>query len=297
VFIWGEGPHGGNSSAVDDALGGSVVEVVQSRFAFAARRSDGNLVAWGVQGATANAGLLEDSTDITTVVANEGAFVAVENGALVGFGSRHLGGAVQESDRCSGACPGLTAVVNVAASSGAFAALMDDGTVYVWGSRFTGGQTTTDTQAALVNVTQVVAAREAFAVLRGNGSVVAWGSALFGGDTSSVSSELQEGVLFLTSSRTGFSALKANGKLVLWGFGRTGGDASTVAAQLSDGVLSVAYTFVAAAAVKEDGSVVAWGHDVFIAAAGVQFAHTDLTEGTVCGDEPPALQDEGADYR
>jgi hypothetical protein len=28
---------------------------------------------------------------------------------------------------------------------------------------------------------------------------------------------------------------------------------------------------------------VAWGHDVSIAAAGVQVAHADLTEGTVCG--------------
>jgi hypothetical protein len=34
---------------------------------------------------------------------------------------------------------------------------------------------------------------------------------------------------------------------------------------------------------------VAWGHDVSIAAAGVQFAHIDLAEGTVCGCEPPVV--------
>jgi hypothetical protein len=74
--------------------------------------------------------------------------------------------------------------------------------------------------------------------------------------------------------------------VVTWGDASGGGDSCAVQSELIAVVKVVGNSkpfAVMTSAIKVGGSVVAWGHDVSIAAAGVQFAHIDLTEGTVCG--------------
>jgi tRNA U38,U39,U40 pseudouridine synthase TruA len=78
--------------------------------------------------------------------------------------------------------------------------------------------------------------------------------------------------------------------VVTWGDANGGGDSSAVQGELITVVKVVGNSNASAAltsAIRTDGSVVAWGHDVSIAAAGVQFARTDLTQVIAFGSEPP----------
>ena len=58
---------------------------------------------------------------------------------------------------------------------GAFAAILDDGSVVTWGSACHGGDSSA-VQGQLKNVQQIQATVDAFAAVLDDGSVVAWGS-------------------------------------------------------------------------------------------------------------------------
>jgi hypothetical protein len=85
-----------------------------------------------------------------------------------------------------------------------------------------------------------------------------------------------------------FAALKDDESVVMWSqAGHGGSPGATTKALPTSAVHMVCANDVAFSTIKADGSVVAWGHDVSIAAAGVQFAHADLVQGTVCGCDAP----------
>jgi alpha-tubulin suppressor-like RCC1 family protein len=259
---WGEGPYGGNSTAVASFLAADVVRVTASRFAFAAVRVDGGIAPWGVSSATSS---VEDLGAVTlspdTLVASEGAFAGVERvtGRVIAFGSKHTGGNVLDDAYCNGYSQELSAGVrSITASAGAFAALKADGTVLVWGNRFAGADVAAGVLASLSGVRLVAATRSAFAALLADGSVVAWGDAMLGGDATAVAGQLS-GVVRLSASPSCFVAFKADTSVVVWGYHKYCGDTSTVAADLASQVLRVTFTATAMAALKTDGSVVTWG--------------------------------------
>jgi alpha-tubulin suppressor-like RCC1 family protein len=259
---WGEGPYGGNSTAVASFLAADVVRVTASRFAFAAVKADGSIAPWGVSGATSS---VEDLGAVTlspdTLVASEGAFAGVERvtGRVIAFGSKHTGGNVLDDAYCNGYSQELSAGVrSITASAGAFAALKADGTVLVWGNRFAGADVAAGVLASLSGIRLVVATRSAFAALLSDGSVVAWGDAMLGGDATAVADQLS-GVVRLSASPSCFVAFKADTSIVVWGYHKYCGDTSSVAADLASQVLRVTFTATAMAALKTDGSVVTWG--------------------------------------
>jgi alpha-tubulin suppressor-like RCC1 family protein len=133
--------------------------------------------------------------------------------------------------------PGSRKVVKVTASEGAFAALFDDGTVYVW------GLSATETAAAavssqLVNVVKIAATSTAFAAIRDDGSVVAWGPSNAGGSVGSKAQYLTSGVVEIFTTEVAFAALKDDGSVVTWGFSASGGDSSSAAGSLTSGVVT-----------------------------------------------------------
>ena len=80
----------------------------------------------------------------------------------------------------------LQNVQQLQSSSGAFAAVLGDGSVVTWGDAGTGGDAST-VQDQLKNVQQIQASDKAFAAIRGDGSVVTWGNAYYGGDSAAAS--------------------------------------------------------------------------------------------------------------
>ena len=80
----------------------------------------------------------------------------------------------------------------IQASSGAFAAILEDGSVVTWGHEDRGGDSSA-VRDELRAVQQIQAARlgGAFAAILADGSVVTWGHAEDGGDSSAVQDKLR----------------------------------------------------------------------------------------------------------
>ena len=85
------------------------------------------------------------------------------------WGDRHSGG------DCSSVKDQLFCVRDIQATSGAFAALLEDGSVVAWGNPATGGNSVA-VQAQLNDVRHLQASATAFGALLADGGVVAWGS-------------------------------------------------------------------------------------------------------------------------
>jgi hypothetical protein len=262
ALSWGEAAYGGDSSAVQSALQSGVTGIVSSRFAFAAVKTAGLIVLWGVNSSIA--GLeryhLAGNSQARVFVATEAAFAGVDGatGRVIAVGSKHHGGDVLDDAYCNGYSAQLSAGVrSITASAGAFAAIKIDGTLLAWGHPHAGADVST-IDSTLSGAKLVVATAAAFAVLLSDHRVAAWGDPTVGGDTAQVANRLYD-VHHVVASRSCFAAFKKDSSLVVWGYHRYCGDTSAVSAALSSHVVHVASTAAAMVAVKADGSVVAWG--------------------------------------
>mmetsp|Transcript_11673 Transcript_11673/g.19178 ORF Transcript_11673/g.19178 Transcript_11673/m.19178 type:complete len:413 (-) Transcript_11673:454-1692(-) len=240
-------------------INSSAVEIVASRTAYAARTTNGSIIAWGVAAAYAGADVYSaPAVPIHTLVGNQGAFAGIDgNGGVVAFGGSGNGNNVTESGYLQQLSSNVTSIV---ASAAAFAALKTDGSVYAWGNTYTAAGVSSESNPELMNVIQVAATRTAFAALLSSGKVVTWGSSYNGGDSSGVALALQSDVVYVLGLPGAFVAFKDNYRIVVWGHPDSGGDASSVSAQLSDTpIASIAYTSGAMIAVTRNGSVISWG--------------------------------------
>ena len=112
--------------------------------------------------------------------------------------------------------------VQVQATSSAFAAILDDGSVVTWGAGPAGDSAAVQTQ--LKTVQQISACRHgALAAILDDGSVVTWGHAEFGGDSSAVQTQLKN-VQQIQASHSAFAAILADGSVVTWGDAGYGAD-------------------------------------------------------------------------
>ena len=159
-------------------------------------------------------------------------------------------------------------VQQLAASSKAFAAILEDGhgSVVAWGDPSAGGDIDIAAMEELEGVHMLSSTHCAFAALRSNGHVVAWGDPLFGGDCGPVSSQLYN-VRAVQSNVSAFAALRQDGKVITWGNPEDGGNLQL---QLQD-VTQIYAANHAFAAVRADRSLIAWGS---------KFYGGDITSGS-----------------
>ncbi|KAJ9460689.1 hypothetical protein DIPPA_26491 [Diplonema papillatum] len=109
-------------------------------------------------------------------------------------------------------------VAAVAATRAAFAVLLRNGSVAVWGDPDSGGG---GPSGELAGVAQLFATQGAFAALLLNGTVVSWGHPKLGGAGVPVPN-----VLSVVANAGAFAALTRNRTVVTWGSSYTGGEAS-----------------------------------------------------------------------
>ncbi|WP_228019685.1 bluetail domain-containing putative surface protein [Sphaerospermopsis sp. LEGE 08334] len=224
--------------------------------AFAALKSDGSVVTWGVSswGGDSSGVASRLSGGVTQIFSTERAFAALKsNGSVVTWGDSTYGG--NSSTVASRLTSGVT---HIFCAERAFAALKSDGSVVTWGSSAYGGDSSRVANQLTSGVTQIFSNGKAFAALRSDGSVVTWG---YWGNSSDVGSQM--GVTHIFSTGNAFAALKSNGSVVTWGGYLTGGNSSRVANQLTSGVTHIFSTGTAFAALKSNGSVVTWGHSLY----------------------------------
>ena len=152
----------------------------------------------------------------------------------------------------------LKRVQQIQASSKAFAAILQDGSVVTWGDEDFGGDSLA-VQAQLKGVQQIQVTSQAFAAILEDGSVVTWGDADSGGDSSrsAQACAADSGLLW------------GDGSVVTWG-ADSGGDSSAVR-HLLKAVQQIQATFRAFAAILADGSVVCWGDRLHGGNFGVQY--------------------------
>eukprot|EP00434_Breviolum_minutum_P028949 symbB.v1.2.025607.t1/scaffold2446.1/size186988/6 len=257
VVTWGDALHGGDSSAVQDQLRG--VQQIQATFyaAFAAILADGSVVTWGLaplggdtwavrgsaQGCTA------DSSHFGGLCCDFGRRIRRDLGCWGGGGDSS---AVRDQ---------LRGVRQIQATSGAFAAILEDGSVVTWGAAGIGGDSSA-VRDQLRDVQQIQANNVAFAAILADGSIVTWGDESRGGDSSAVRDQLR-GIQQIQANNGAFAAILADGSVVTWGDALHGGDSSAVQDQLK-GVQQIQATERAFAAILEDGSVVTWGDANFV---------------------------------
>ena len=111
----------------------------------------------------------------------------------------------------------LTNVRQIQATSSAFAAIREDGSVVTWGKPEKGGCSVL-VQEQLTSVRQIQATNGAFAAIRSDATVIAWGHPADGGDSRFVQEELV-GVQQIQAATgvfgSAFAAIREDGRVIL----------------------------------------------------------------------------------
>ena len=237
-----------------------IVEVIGNGYAFAARREDNSVVAWGSAGSGGSfpeGSLIPGLNDIVDVVSNFTAFAARRANGSVVA----WGNTSYDSGNGPGALPSaiasLTDIVEVTPTYYAFAARRENGKVVTWGGRKEGGSMPSDI-ANLEDIVEVIGSYGAFAARRANGSVVAWGEVNDGGSVPANIRSLTD-IVEVIPAGGGFTARCANGSVVAWGNVDYGGTVPADILRLTD-IVEVVGSSGAFAARCANGQVVAWGH-------------------------------------
>jgi alpha-tubulin suppressor-like RCC1 family protein len=268
VVVWGGHSSGGSMggsgtgwvgapAGVTDA-GSGVVKIVSSgRGAFAALKSNGSVVVWGVLvggGMTggsdpgpgpgfgwtgAPASVTNAGSGVVKILANNGAFAAVKgNGAVVVWGYEGNGGSMSGSGFNWTRAPDSmkatnTAIRNFATKHG-FLSVVTPSTILQWGANNDIAPAYVTASGELQNVIyNGDLTGGAMAGLLDNGSVVVWGEDTSGGNmggsgagwTGAPASvtDPNSDVTKLATNYGAFAALKSDGSVVVWGSQQHGG--------------------------------------------------------------------------
>lgn len=279
-------PRGGDSSAVAEQISSGVEEVYTNRYAMAAIKQGGQVVAWGDPlrgGETGDAQRFLDR-NVVSIYSTGTSFAALKkNGKVVTWGDRLRGGAelitdddlyhwdltAEENKNATGFSVEdylQKNVVKIFSTRYAYAAVKDNGKVVTWGSSLAGGDSSAVQDKLDGKIIAITPTRYSFAALRNDGSIVTWGEQQSMPKDKATIRELDEGgFVSIASNRYAFAALSAEGSVLSWGLtGPNPGklepiDTSAVADQLQSDVVQLYSTEYAFAALKKDGSVVAWG--------------------------------------
>jgi alpha-tubulin suppressor-like RCC1 family protein len=228
-----------------------IVEVSCTRSAYAARRANTAVVAWGNadEGGTMT-GI--DPLGFVEVIGNSTAFAGLKDtGKVVAWGIAADGGSVPED------IGKYTDIVQVIAAGQAFAAKRKDGTVVAWGLATHGGLVTEPIKG-FTDIENVIGSFGAFAAHRGNGRIVGWGSEAHGGEVSQEVALMTDIIELSCANAQAFTARRATGQVVAWGTKEYGGVVDSVIGGFTD-IVEVSSTWRAFAARRGNGHVVAWG--------------------------------------
>eukprot|EP00913_Durusdinium_trenchii_P021669 g20360.t2 len=213
---------GGDSSHVSHQLV-KVQHIWGSLGAFAALRSDGQLVTWGDQQHGGDSSHVQEALrDVMHVATTDSAFAALcregDAARVVAWGHAEYGGDTSTVERRLS-----SGVRQITGSLGAFAAVLVDGGVVCWGHSMMGGDSSS-VQEQLRDVVSVTASGRSFAALRSDQTVVTWGAGDAGGVCPRRAREKLQQVVALQGTEQAFVALRSDGQLVTWGNPLHGGD-------------------------------------------------------------------------
>jgi len=160
----------------------------------------------------------------------------------------------------------------IVSNYGAFAALLENGSVIAWGDLYHGGSIPDNIQTHLLkNVKTIHSTNDAFAALLENGNFVTWDY-----DCGGIFFPMQVKIIF--SNNYAFVALLEDGDVISWGSPTTyqncgGFIPESVQIQLFKNVKTIVSTSSAFAALLENGSVIVWGNEYYGGKISSETAH------------------------
>ncbi|GAD78811.1 hypothetical protein VEZ01S_06_00020 [Vibrio ezurae NBRC 102218] len=163
--------YGGDSTAVAEQLKSGVRYLYHTDSAFAALKTDGSVVTWGLDGGDSSSVSNLLSNGVISIYSTAHAFAALKaDGSVVTWGAPRSGG------DSSLVASNLTADVKaIYSNSDAFAALKEDGSVITWGEKESGGNSYM-LHEQLHNVISITAGYHTFAAIKADGTVIMWGA-------------------------------------------------------------------------------------------------------------------------
>lgn len=218
-----------------------IVQACNTQKAYAVRRANGEVHAWGEGQQGGDMGHV-DPTGFTQLAGSNSAFAGLKNtGRVFSWGDTAVPAPISA----------LTDLVRVVAAGYAFAAQRSNGQLVAWG-----GQAMPDEIGRLTDIKELWGNYDAFAGLRHTGQVVAWGGSLAGvvPDDIAAMTDLIE----LRSFDRAFIAKRKTGQIVGWGSSNAD-TIGPVIGKMTD-IIDIAATFGAFAGLRSNGRVVAWGN-------------------------------------
>ena len=308
----GETNDGYNMS---ELMGGSVVDIVSTDNAFVALLDDffagvpglrGGLKGdksnlWGWPKDSWGGDVLDVQGIFNKLWTNRFAVVGRRaDGSVEVWGHKGFGGHLDPEEADSIKEGGI---VDVVATSTAFAAITQDGPVVTWGDRGNGGDFQGETKLYSNDVDDLIASDSAFLALKNNGRVVAWGNASTGGKIPRKFRDQLTGIEHIHASNYGFVAITddqafswgspyihkqiiqlpenhtvekvvasseafaimtTQGAVLTWGKSDVGGrPMKSIRADLDSGIKDIASTYGSMAAITHSGDILAWGDSDF----------------------------------
>ncbi|WP_434628350.1 RCC1 domain-containing protein [Pseudomonas sp. Z6-14] len=244
LVAWGRSQQ---TDLIPPELGGlpGTTHVYGASQAFAVRRLNNPVVAWGRNwdgdyGGTIPVGLV--ITDAVDIMGSFAAFAVLRTGGrVVAWGNPAYGGT----------SPNLSGIASLGCSNAqAFCVLNNSQQVQSWGTPDYGGGGVPSPNS---NVVEVVSTWRAFAARRSDGTVGAWGRVSEGG----TAPPGLDNVVQIAGSSEAFAALRSDGTIVVWGNQSVGGVAPTLTNVLA--LYSNSHGFTA---LTSTGDVVSWGHSI-----------------------------------
>lgn len=291
LHAWGWDEFGGELPEeirkINDA-----VQIESSMAAFAVRRANGSVRAWGspLNPSSVVPADIAALTNIVGIFGGNYVFVALlTTGQVVAWGLEEAGGKLP--DRIAT----LTDVVGAVGTQHAFAVLRRTGQIDAWGDPDNSGELPEEIRQ-LRDVVQIAHSGRNFAVRRANGKLAVWGSKTglppmpqditelddidnITGKSGAIAVRRANGqvkawgmmqrdtppqeiadltdILHVTSTSYSFIALRANGRIVTWGDGKTS-EVPDAIARLSD-IVAITTNHEAAVVLRSNGEAIAFG--------------------------------------
>jgi len=161
-------------------LGGflPITTIASAGTAFAALRSDGSVITWGLGifggDSSSVSSALDGSISVSSIYATDRAFAALRSdGSVITWGSSIDGG---DSSSVSSALDGSISVSTIYATDSAFAALRSDGSVITWGLGSYGGDSAAVADFLNSSIVEISSTNNSFAAITQSGAVVVWGA-------------------------------------------------------------------------------------------------------------------------
>eukprot|EP01060_Flectonema_neradi_P023246 TRINITY_DN31458_c0_g1_i1.p1 TRINITY_DN31458_c0_g1~~TRINITY_DN31458_c0_g1_i1.p1 ORF type:complete len:424 (+),score=93.20 TRINITY_DN31458_c0_g1_i1:36-1307(+) len=186
----------------------NVMKLFSTASAFAALKSDGTVISWGITARTTES-TVPKLKAVAKIVTTAQAFAAQqESGEIICWGEPAKGGSTPSALKNK-------KIIDLVATKSAFIALTDDKEVIVWGApSFGGNQEAADKAIDGRKVRSLHTASFAVAAILEDGTVATWGDAEFGGNSKHI--PLTNIADIFNSDRV-FAAIDTDNQITIWG--------------------------------------------------------------------------------